>query len=109
GVSRAASGGLQSKGIVMADKKKKPAAKKTETKRTTAKRRTAIPVSAARTKTTTPVMRVVAPPVENIEPTQDAIARRAFENWMLYVRLANDPGANWLDAEQQLRRELNPQ
>ena len=93
----------------MADKKKKPAAKKTEPKRTTTtKRRTAIPVSAARTKATTPVMRVVAPP-EPVEPTQDAIARRAFENWMLYVRLANDPVANWLEAEQQLRRELNQQ
>ena len=91
----------------MADKKK-PAAKKSEPKKTTAKRRTAIPVSAARAKATTnPVMRIVPAPVEAIEPTQEAIARRAFENWMLYLRLANDPVANWLEAEQQLRRELN--
>ena len=92
----------------MADKKK-PAAKKSEAKKTTSKRRTAIPVSAARTSktTTAPVMRIVAPPVETIEPTRDEIARRAFENWMLYLRLANDPVANWLEAEQQLRRELN--
>ena len=93
----------------MADKKKKPVAKKVEVRRTTAKRRTAIPVSAARTTTKAPVMRVVSPPVEAVEPTQEAIARRAFENWMLYLRLANDPVANWLEAERQLRRELNPQ
>ena len=92
----------------MADKKK-PASKKAEPKKTTAKRRTAIPVSAARAKTTAPIMRVVAAPVEPVEPTREAIARRAFENWMLYLRLANDPVANWLEAEQQLRRELNPQ
>jgi len=94
----------------MADKKKKPAAKKAEPRRTTTtKRRTAIPVSAARAKTAAPVMRLVSPPAEAVEPTQDAIARRAFENWMLYLRLANDSVANWLEAEQQLRRELNQQ
>jgi hypothetical protein len=93
----------------MADKKKKPVAKKSAVKKTTTKRRTAIPISAARTTTKTPVMRVVAPQVEAAEPPQEEIARRAFENWMLYVRLANDPVANWLEAEQQLRRELNPQ
>ncbi len=107
GVYQAANGGLQLKGIVMADKKK-PAAKKSEPKKSTAKRRTAIPVSAARPKTSsTPIMRVVSPPVETVEPTHEDIARRAFENWMLYLRLANDPIANWLEAEQQLRRELN--
>jgi hypothetical protein len=91
----------------MADKKK-PAAKKNQVKKTTAKRRTAIPVTAARAKATSaPMMRIVAPPVETTEPTHEAIARRAFENWMLYLRLANDPVANWLEAEQQLRRELN--
>jgi hypothetical protein len=103
----AATGGLQSKGFVMADKKK-PAARKTEPRKTTPKRRTAIPVSAARTASKAPVMRIVAPP-EVIEPTHDAIARRAFENWMFYLRLANDPIANWLEAEQQLRRESNAQ
>ena len=94
----------------MADRKKPAAKKTTEPKKTTAKRRTAIPVSAARARSTSsPVMRVVSPPVESIEPTHEAIARRAFENWMLYLRLANDPTANWLEAEQQLRRELNAQ
>jgi hypothetical protein len=93
----------------MADKKKKPVVKKAVVKKTTTKRRTAIPVSAARTTSKAPIMRVVAPPVETVEPTQEAIARRAFENWMLYLRLANDPVANWLEAEQQLRRELNRQ
>jgi len=93
----------------MADKKKKPVVKKAIVKKTTAKRRTAIPVTAVRTAIKAPIMRVVAPPVGAVEPTQEAIARRAFENWMLYLRLANDPVANWLEAEQQLRRELNPQ
>ena len=100
----------------MADKKKKVAPKKTVAKTTTAKRRTALPVSAARaTASKAPVMRivkeVVAEPVlaAVIEPAHYAIAQRAFENWMLYLRLANDPVANWLEAEHQLRRESNPE
>ena len=99
--------------------KKKTTGKNTKPKQTTAKRRTALPVSAARSVSKVqvtraalvkqPVMRLVLPPPEIIEPSHDMIAARAFENWMMYLRLANDPVQNWIDAESQLRHELNPE
>jgi hypothetical protein len=98
----------------MADRNKK-VVKKASPKKITAKRRTAIPVSAARAVRAvekTPIMRVVARPVEEVvlarvEPSHEMIARRAFENWSFYLRLANDPVQNWLEAERQLRGEMN--
>jgi hypothetical protein len=105
------------KGFVMPDRKKKSAGKGAKPKQTTAKRRTALPVSAARSVAKVPVtraalvkqpvMRLVLPPPEIVEPSQEMIARRAFENWMMYLRLANDPVQNWIEAESQLQRELN--
>jgi hypothetical protein len=103
----------------MPDKKKKSPGKSAKPKQTTAKRRTALPVSAARavskvsvTKATVakePIMRLVLPPPEMVEPSHEMVARRAFENWMMYLRLANDPVQNWIEAESQVRRELNPE
>ena len=52
-------------------------------------------------------MRLVATPADPIEPSQDKIARRAFELWKGYFKRANDPVGNWLEAEAQLRAELN--
>ncbi|HEY8751956.1 MAG TPA: hypothetical protein VIM11_28500, partial [Tepidisphaeraceae bacterium] len=73
----------------------------------------ALPVPSARTALKSvakpPIMQLVIPPATPVEPSHDMIARRAFENWMMHLRLANDQLENWLDAESQLRRELNPE
>ena len=91
-----------------------PAKKSRSTKRATAakrtpKRKTAIPavVPIARGATRPVEMRLVVPPADPIEPSREMIARRAFEIWEIYLRLGNDPVRHWLEAEKQLREELN--
>jgi hypothetical protein len=92
----------------MPQKKKTSRAKISKPKRT-AKRRTALPVPSIQTVAKAQAMRLVLPPVAPAEPSHEMVARRAFENWMMHLRLANDPMENWLKAESQLRRELNPE
>jgi hypothetical protein len=76
----------------------------------TPKRKTAIPAVAPARRASKPVaMRLVVPPaVDPIQPSHDMIAKRAFQIWERYVRLVNDPVGHWLEAEKQLREELNP-
>lgn len=104
-------------------KKTKLRAKPTVAKRTP-KRRTAAPVLSARPPVLSarapvkPVkMRIVSDAAEPsvsiestslVEPSHEMIAQRAFENWAMHLRLAHDAVANWLEAESQLRDELNP-
>jgi hypothetical protein len=94
------------KGLVMPQKKKKTVAKRSQPMRT-AKRRTALPAASVRSALKPVKMKLVVPPPEPIEPAREAIAQRAFEAWGMHVRLAHDPVQNWLEAESQLRQELN--
>ena len=89
--------------------KKSKNSKAAETPRRTPKRKTAIPVAARAKRAVRPVeMRLVmSPPVEPVQPAHEMIARRAFEIWQNYLRLANDPVRHWLEAEGQLFHELN--
>jgi len=111
-------GGI-SKEIVMAKKKQAPkkARGKAVVAKRTPKRRTAAPVLSARAAVRPVKMRItssadepvsvtVEPAVAVAAPSHEAIARRAFENWLMHLRLANDPVANWLEAESQLCDEL---
>ena len=86
--------------------------------RRTPKRRTAAPVLSARAVVKPVKMRMVTDadaavvaiePALVIEPSWEMISQRASENWAAHVRMANDPVAVWLEAEAQLRAELNRQ
>jgi hypothetical protein len=89
--------------------KKTRTAKKPATPKRTPKRKTAIPATSTLSRrASNPVqMRLVAPPAEPIEPSHEMIARRAFEIWENYARLAGDAVGHWLEAQKQLREELN--
>ena len=87
---------------------KKSKNSKAATPRRTPKRKTAIPAIARGKRASKPVeMRLVLPPVELVRPSHETIARRAFEIWEGYVRLAGDPVRHWIEAEKQLLDELN--
>ena len=92
-----------------AKKRKKVSAKITPAKRTgrPAKRRSAIPAMMPRIASKPAKMRLAAPAPELVAPAHESIARRAFEIWQTNLRLANDSLRNWLEAERQLRAELN--
>jgi len=86
-----------------------PAKKKTTTARPkqTPKRKTAIPATRVRASLEPTRMRLAEPPVEKVTPTHDMIAARAYQLWETKTKDANDSMKNWLDAEAQLRKELN--
>jgi hypothetical protein len=94
------------KGFIMPQKKKKKVVKRAQPTRT-AKRRTALPAVSRRAAIQPVKMTLVVPPPELVEPSREMIAKRAFEMWAMHLRLAHDPVQNWLEAESQLRRELN--
>jgi hypothetical protein len=90
-------------------KKKPRAAKKSPAPQRTPKRKTAIPaIAPSRRRASKPVeMRLVIAPSDPVEPTHEMTARRAFEIWENYSRLAADTLGHWLQAEKQLCDELN--
>jgi hypothetical protein len=89
--------------------KKPKKTKPTAAPKRTPKRKTAIPAVAPARRASKPIeMRlVIPPPVDPIEPSREMIAKRAFEIWENYVRLVDDRVGHWLEAEKQLREELN--